>query len=182
MSRYLNCALEWPMTTSSHVCEEAFHIIMFGSNDFAQADCVTLLKSAIKNLLFCLSVRRSSDFRELVMGFCWLYGLLRSVNSAQSIVGSLLMDSELVRFMRCHSDLTGGARKKWITLIHSMLRDVLEGRLFLSTPERYKLFMDWHLLFNINSQDVFDDNELTELFTTYVVTFPFGLQAFMIRS
>lgn len=71
---------------------------------------------------------------------------------------------------------------KWKKLIQSIFQDVLDGRLFLTCLEQYALFMDWHRDLEACFQDEFDDNNLTELFTSYIMTFPLQKQKKMIES
>lgn len=139
LSHFLEAILGDHMTWRPQSCqlfEQAFRIIVFSSNAYAQNQCVTLVDTAIERVLLSFNDSRGTTFQEDVIGFCWLYGLLRSANAAQSVVESLLKERDVVHFMQCRKDLAGEAREKWIMLIHSMLQDVLNGRLFLCTSER----------------------------------------------
>ena len=184
LSHYLESILARDFRTwspkSCQLFEEAFRIIVFSSNEYAQNQCVTLVQAAIERVLSSFNDSRGTTFQEDVVGFCWLYGLLRSANTAQSIVESLLKEREVVHFMRYRKDLAGEARKQWVMLICSMLQDVLNGRLFLSASKRCALFMDWNWLFDTRFQDVYDDDEVSELFTTYIMTFQLHEQQSMI--
>jgi hypothetical protein len=72
----------------------------------------------------------------------------------------------------------------WLELIGGMLQDVLDGRLFLTSPERYTLFIYWRQICEDGSPDVnvFDDCDLRKLFITFLMTFPFQEQTRVMES
>jgi hypothetical protein len=135
-------------------------------------------KEATK-LLF--SFKESNDNVE---GFAWLYGLLRSVHAGQSIVDLLLKERDIFDSicMRFEDDWRQGEYMVWIKLIAAMLQDVLDGRLFLTSLERYTLFIVWHQTCAMDYQNtVYLDDDHRELFITFLMTFPFEEQMRMMK-
>jgi hypothetical protein len=173
LSLYLELALsKWatPEPEDRRVFEETFQTIVSGPNRHAVIESVQ--KEATK-LLF--SFKESNDNVE---GFAWLYGLLRSVHAGQSIVDHLLKKRGFFNsiIMRIEDDWRQGEHMVWIKLIAAMLQDVLDGRLFLTSTERYTLFAIWCQTCEIDSLNVLEDHDLRELFTAFLMTFPFEEQ------
>jgi hypothetical protein len=58
-----------------------------------------------------------------------------------------------------------------------MLQDVLDGRLFLTSLERYTLFIHWRQICEKDCPNAFYvHDDLRELFITFLMTFPFQEQ------
>jgi hypothetical protein len=169
LSLYLEHALSmWATSVIPRVFEETFQIIVSGPNrhvviESVKREATRLLSSFINNNTYNIE------------DFAWLYGLLRSVHAAQSIVDHLLKEGDLFLSM-CN---TQSANKVWKKLIGGMLQDVLDGRLFLTSLERYTLFTSWR---KTCENDFFKDHDLRELFTAFLMTFPFQEQMEMMES
>jgi hypothetical protein len=162
------------------VFEETFQISVSGPNRHAMIESVQKLATRL-----LLSFKELSSYNINIEGFAWLYGLLRSVQADQSTVDLLLKERDIYKslFMRPRC---GGYKRYmvWLELIGGMLQDVLDGRLFLTSPERYTLFIYWRQICEDGSPDVnvFDDCDLRKLFITFLMTFPFQEQTRVMES
>jgi hypothetical protein len=169
-----------PEPEDRRVFEETFQTIVSGPNRHAMIESVQKLATRL-----LLSFKELSSYNINIEGFAWLYGLLRSVQADQSTVDLLLKERDIYKslFMRPRC---GGYKRYmvWLELIGGMLQDVLDGRLFLTSPERYTLFIYWRQICEDGSPDVnvFDDCDLRKLFITFLMTFPFQEQTRVMES
>ena len=184
LSLYLeHVLLLWLEPDDRRVFEELFQISVCGPNRHAVIESV---KKEATKLLF-LFKKADDNFKDNIENFAWLYGLLRSVHAAQSIVDHLMKERDIFEsiFQYTTPETCGQEYYMvWIKLIGGMLQDVLDGRLFLTSLERYTLFTAWRKTCEINSEinvvNVFED--LRELFTTFLMTLPFQEQKRMMES
>ncbi|KAG0555292.1 hypothetical protein KC19_12G158700 [Ceratodon purpureus] len=170
---------------SCKLYEDACRKIMLGDNEYAQVECVRQLKTETMRLLLSFKDCSWDKFFENLTGFYRLYKLLRSFNAAQPVVDLLMKDKDLRFSMHCREELLDNdsmaINKKWVKFVYSMFLDLLDGRLFLSSSDRYTLFMDFCTAFDMCFQDSFNPDEVTDTFTTYIMTFPPQKQLEMIR-
>ena len=161
-----------PSPVTRRVFEETFQIIVSGPNRHAMIESV---QKEATNLLFSI---KKSKYVVSYTEFAWLYGLLRSAHADQSIVDLFLKDTDIFKSpsltRRCW------VNRDWVKLIGGMLQDVLDGRLFLTSPERYSLFIYWRQ--TCVDGNGFGDRDLRKLFTTFLMTFPFQEQTRMMES
>jgi hypothetical protein len=178
LSLYLeHASSNWATPKNRRVSEETFQTIVSGPNNHAVIESV---EREATRLLF--SFKKSNDNME---GFAWLYGLLRSVHAAQSIVDLLLKEADIFEsiYKRFEDHWNRGAYMVWIKLIGGMLQDVLDGRLFLTSLERNTLFIDWCLTCGMVHTNVFKDHDhLRELFIAFLMTFSFQEQKEMMEE
>jgi hypothetical protein len=180
LSLYLEHALSmWLEPDDRRVFEETFQIIVSGPNRHA------VIESVKKEATRLLTSFKTLDdiIEENIENFAWLYGLLRSVHAAQSIVNLLIKERDNVELIfqyttDLQTERTCGQETYmlWMKLIGGMLQDVLDGRLFLTSLERCTLFTAWYQTCD------FDDHDVRDLFTRFLMTFPFQEQKEMMES
>jgi hypothetical protein len=171
LSLYLEHALSmWLEPDDRRVLEELFQINVSGPNRHA------VIQSVKKEATRLLLSFKESDYN--FEDFAWLYGLLRSVHAAQSIVDHLMKERDIFEYIfqymtTCRQE----TYMVWIKLIGGMLQDVLDGRLFLTSLERYTLFIHWRQICEKDCPNAFYvHDDLRELFITFLMTFPFQEQ------
>jgi hypothetical protein len=166
---------KWATPEDCRVFEETFQTIVSGPNRHAVIESVK--KEATRLLL---------SFKESnIEGFAWLYGLLRNVHADQSVVDLLLKKTDIFKTPFMAGEYCEWRPvMAWIKLIGGMLQDVLDGRLFLTSSERYTLFIHWRHICEEGRSiwDVFGDRDLRKLFTTFLMTFPFQEQMRIMES
>lgn len=147
-------------------------------------DALTLVKEESKKLLLplkteCEAASCCSDFLDTVLSFCWLFDQMREGNAAQAMVEHILKDEDIAPLLQAKLQRLSSAIKqptywemKWATMMCRIFRDILDGRLFLTSLERLAFFKRWNYFFKA---DTFDSDSLLSatLVSSFILTFPY---------
>ena len=108
-----------------------------------------------------------------VANFCWLFKIARKANAVWEL---LIKDKFVPQYLydaSFHLEilLPMWTQKKMARMVHSIMQDVLEGRLFLKTSQRITLFKEWCWLLQDTYLDR-DGAQVAEFVTRFITSFP----------
>ena len=117
-----------------------------------------------------------------------LYKLLRWGNSDQVVVQLLLKDQDFPTLLHqskfrfiAGSDEEVSERKRWASMVRTIFKDVLAGRLYLTTSERLDLFRRWIWLL-VAKKCQHDTAPSPKFVLKFILTFPQEEQEEIFRS